>query len=71
MLHTPTAPLPIMRFTTMGYTSMRYTFTALYFYKQFTEAPKNSFRTSLSKIYVNKYFKHLLLRKSFSLNNQM
>ncbi len=33
MLHTSTTPLP------MGYTSMRYTPTALYFYKQFTQAP--------------------------------
>jgi hypothetical protein len=36
MLHTSTAPLP-MRYTTMGYTSTRYTSTALYFYKQFTQ----------------------------------
>ncbi len=42
MLHTSTAPLP-MRYTTMGYTSMRNTFTALYFYKQFTQAPNKFF----------------------------
>ncbi len=50
-LHTSTAPLP-MRYTTMGYTSTRYTSTALYFYEQFTQAP-------------NKFFeKHLKLRPS-------
>ncbi len=37
MLHTSIAPLP-MRYTTMGYTS-----TALYFYKQFTQAPNKFF----------------------------
>jgi hypothetical protein len=42
MLHTSTASLPI-RFTTMGYTSMRYTSTALYFYKQFTQAHNKIF----------------------------
>ncbi len=42
MLHTSTASLP-MRYTTMGYTSMIYTFTALYFYKEFTQAPNKYF----------------------------
>ncbi len=44
ILYTSTAPLP-MRYTTMGYTrtSMRYTSTALYFYKQFTQAPNKIF----------------------------
>ncbi len=45
MLHISTAPLP-MRYTrtTMGYTSMRYPSTALYFYKQFTQAPNKFFQ---------------------------
>ncbi len=42
MLHTSTASLP-MRYFTTGYTSMRYTSTALYFYKQFTQAPNKLF----------------------------
>jgi hypothetical protein len=42
ILYTSTAPLP-MRYTTMGYTSMIYTSTALYFYKQFTQAPNKIF----------------------------
>jgi hypothetical protein len=47
-LHTSTAPLP-MRYTTMGYTSTRYTSTALYFYKQFTQAPNKFFEKHLKQ----------------------
>ncbi len=53
MLHTSTAPLPTMGYTTMGYTTMGYTTmgyttmidtsSALYFYKQFTQAPNKFF----------------------------
>jgi hypothetical protein len=42
MLCTSTAPLP-MRYTTMGYTSIIYTSTALYFYKQSTQATNKIF----------------------------
>ncbi len=42
ILYTSTAPLP-MRHTTMGYTSMRYTSTALYFYEENIQAPNNFF----------------------------
>ncbi len=54
-LHTSTAPLP-MRYTTMGYTSMRYTSTALYFYKQFTQAPNKIFLKHFKQKICNKYF---------------
>ncbi len=47
-LHTSTAPLP-MRYTIMGYTSTRYTSTALYFYKQFTQAPNKFFEKHLEQ----------------------
>ncbi len=42
ILYTSTAPLP-MRHSTMGYTSMRYTTTALYFYEENIQAPNNFF----------------------------
>ncbi len=45
MLYTSTAPLPMRytRYTTMGYTSVRYTSTALYFYKENAQAPNKFF----------------------------
>jgi hypothetical protein len=33
-----------MRCSSMGYTSMRYTSTALYFYEEFTQAPDKNFK---------------------------
>jgi hypothetical protein len=42
MLHTSTAPLP-MGYTSVGYTSMRYTPTALYFYKHLHKPLTKSF----------------------------
>jgi hypothetical protein len=42
ILYTSTEPLP-MRYTTMGYTSMIYTSTAPYFYKQSTQVPNKIF----------------------------
>jgi hypothetical protein len=42
------AGLP-MTYTTMGYASMRYTSTALYFYKQLTQAPNKFFLKYLPK----------------------
>ncbi len=40
--NTSTAPLPV-RYTTMGYTSVRYTSTALYLYEENTQAPNKFF----------------------------
>ncbi len=48
ILYTSTAPLP-MRHTTMGYTSMRYTSTALYFYEENIQAPNNFFYKHLKQ----------------------
>ncbi len=42
ILYTSTAALP-MRYTNMGYSSMRYTFTALHFYEENTQTTNKFF----------------------------
>ncbi len=43
---TSMAPLP-MWYTSMGYTPMRYTSTALYFYTEHTQVPSQFFKLTL------------------------